>query len=135
MPRLTNPDYLHQRQQLMQLYRDDDAVFSHLAPQAQHDLHVFFQTTNVGTDQELLEERARLTAEDPSLPQRAGRAYAALDMTKPRRERVGVPAGRGGIRGRGVMRPDPDAEQLARAFLTLAEHLAEQDRQDNDQAA
>lgn len=119
----------------MQLYRDDDAVFSHLPPQAQHDLYVFFQTTNLGTDQELLEERVGLTTEDPSLPQRAGRAYAALDTTKPRRERARVPAGRGGIRIRGVMRPDPDVQQYVRAILRLVEHQARQDKNDDDQAA
>ncbi|WP_157538445.1 MULTISPECIES: hypothetical protein [unclassified Nocardioides] len=130
MPRLTNPDYLNQRQQLMRLYRDDQGAFSHLPLQAQHDLHVFFQTTNLGTDAELLEERARHTAEDPSLPQRAGRAFTALDMTRRVRPPTRVPSSSRRIYVRGVMRPDPDATQLARALLKLADEPNRSDTED-----
>lgn len=132
MPRLNNSNYLQRRHQLMRLYGDNAAAFSHLEARAQQDLHVYFQTTNLGTDAELLAERSRLTAEDSSLPQRAGRAYAAL--TNPDKFRrpapVHVTAGGRGIYIRGVMRPEPDVEQLARALLKLADELNKRDRED-----
>jgi len=133
VPRLTNHDYLQHHRTLVRLWRDHPDVFSDLSVRAQFDLHTYFQTTNLGTDAELLAERARLTAEDPSLPQRAGKALAALHdaPTKGRpASRACVPAGKGTIYVRGVMRAEPDVKQLARALLCLAEELDRQDGED-----
>lgn len=135
MPRLTNHNYLHQRHQLMRLLREQPQALARLSARAQADLHAFFQTTSLGSDQQLLAERRRLTASDPSLPQSAGRAYAALDMTKPQREPARVPAGKSNVYVRGVMRPDPDVKQLVRAFLKLADELGKQEREDENEAA
>lgn len=135
MPRITNTNYLERRQQLIRQYRQHRELFSYLSVQAQNDLHVYFQTTNFGSAAELIAERARLAAEDPSLPQRAGKAFVALGKEPAPDVRVTTPAGGRGVYARGVMRAEPDVQQLARALLKLADELAQQEQPDEDQAA
>ncbi len=123
----------------MQLYREQPGVFSHLSRRAQSDLHTYFQTTNLGTDIELLAEKARLAAQDKSLPQRAGRALKDLTalQTRDLLPRARMPAINGvrNVRIRAVMRADPDAVQVARAFIQMAEAKAAEGQQRHDNSA
>lgn len=137
MPRLTNYHYLQHRQMLIRLHCDHPDVFSYLSVRSQMDLHVYFQTWESRSDDELLTKRAELTDDDASLPQRAGRAFAELmnPSTQSSWQRARVTAGGHGIHVRGVVRPDPDAKQYARAILRLLEESERRDREDKNKAA
>lgn len=83
-------------------------------------------------DSALLERRAQVTSERPSLPQQAGRALnrfweTTAQVGMSRVARVKEPAAKT-VRGaerhlvvRGVVRPEIDTKALARAFVSLAE--------------
>lgn len=75
MPRLTNSIYLKQHE-LLRLSRGASHLgFALLSPTAQWDLFRYYLPHQAHPDQALLEHRRQVTALDPSLPQRAGRAF------------------------------------------------------------
>lgn len=79
MPRLTDADYLSQRKKLRSDWFDHHAHgFSYLSSREQYDLHRYFAVAKLFGEEELLAHRAEVTKTDPSLPQRAGRAFAAV---------------------------------------------------------
>ncbi|BBZ30274.1 hypothetical protein MMAD_45690 [Mycolicibacterium madagascariense] len=95
-------------------------MFSYLNPTDQLDLHKYFQFASDKTEAELLDHRRNLDALDPSLPHRAGRAYAKLL----RGERAPahyaeMPNGRR-VSVRPVMKPEPDIKMLAKVLLRMA---------------
>lgn len=79
MPRLTNTNYLQQRHHLCHLwFAQDGGSVSRLSATEQWDLHGFYGITEQFDEKQILAYRAEVTREQPSLPQRAGRAYAHL---------------------------------------------------------
>lgn len=120
MPRLNTPTYLNHHHQLKELWLIDQSAFSYLSPSDQLALHKYFQFASEMTQAELIAHRRNVHALDPSLPHRAGRAYAKLL----RGEEAQVPYtevsdGRR-ISVRPVMRPEPDLHMLAKACIHMA---------------
>jgi hypothetical protein len=75
VPRLTNAIYLEQHE-LLRLSRGESHVgFAPLTPNEQWDLFRYYLPHQVRPDQALFEHRVQITTLDPSLPQRAGRAF------------------------------------------------------------
>ena len=75
MPRLTNAAYFRQHE-LLRLSRGESHLgFALLSPTEQWDLFRYYLPHQAHPDRELLEHRVQVTALDPSLPQRAGRAF------------------------------------------------------------
>lgn len=74
-------------------------------------------------------KRVELTGASPSLPQRAGRALAEVGRGRTGQRARGA-AGDRGVHVRGVVRPDPNTKQYARAIIRLAEELERRDRED-----
>ena len=75
MPRLTNTTYLQQHE-LLRLSRGEGHFgFALLSPTEQWDLFRYYLPHQAHPDKALLEHRGQVTILDPSLPQRAGRAF------------------------------------------------------------
>jgi hypothetical protein len=86
------------------------------------------------TELELIVHRRNVHSGDPSLPQRAGRAYARL--LRGEKARVGysvTPSGRF-LSVRALMRPEPDARMLARVYLQMAMRDIEEKRRNRPAA-
>jgi hypothetical protein len=128
MPKLTNEDYLKRHDLLGRLWEQNQRAYSYLSYQQQRDLHDYYVPTKSLTDLELLAHRKRVTKQNPSLPQRASRAFAALrqgKVTKP----ISVSESRGRqISARALARPEIDAKKLARALLQMAEEMTPEER-------
>lgn len=86
MPRLTNPAYLLLRRELSDAWDLDPTGFFLLSAPDQWALHDYFRPSEMLSDAELLEHRRAVSASDPSLPQRAGRAVAKWQV---KQERLG----------------------------------------------
>jgi len=79
VPRITHFAYLNQRDHLRDSWDiSGGGDFSLLTPKEQWDLHKFYAVTEDMADIELRLHRRIMKQIDPSLPQRAGRAYAKL---------------------------------------------------------
>jgi hypothetical protein len=91
-----------------------------LTPNEQWDLHNFYVVTQEMTDPELRLHRRLMMDVDPSLPQRAGRAYAKLQRGDwSQAGTVTVTKGRA-ITVRSVVKPNPDLKKLAGLLLGIA---------------
>jgi len=99
-------------------------------------LNDFFRLGLDLSGENMIAHRKRITAERSNLPHVAGKAlalswYAIAAISVSRVLAAKVPAGtkrRGktSVQVKSIVRPEPDAEKLARAFLMLAEHLAKE---------
>lgn len=79
MPRLATIDYLRQRAALREEWFVRDAyAFAVLSPTEQFAVHDFYELTKNLSPLELIAHRRDITARRPSLPQRAGRAFARI---------------------------------------------------------
>lgn len=132
--RLTDKTYLRQRRSLRQLWLQRAHTFSRVPISDQRVIHDFYLPGGDASDGELLEHRRIVTAEQPSLPNRAGKALRRLDPAlKPstpspssrRRNRVAVGALGRDISVRAVLRPEPDIVRLASAFMSVATQIEE----------
>ena len=93
--------------------------FYRLTPKEQWDLHNFYLVTQEATDLELRLHRHVIKKTDPSLPQRAGRAYAKLRKGE-WEPSVYVTASNGrGITVSSVVKPKPDLQKLFRAVISM----------------
>lgn len=134
MSRLTTPTYLSHHHQLKALWAEGQSRFSYLSWNDQLDLHRYYLLTLDKTELKLVAHRRNVHVSDPSLPQRAGRAYARLMRGETAKARYTVmPNGRL-ISVRPLMQPTPDIELLAKALLQMAMREIEE-REDQDQAA
>jgi hypothetical protein len=134
MPRLTTPTYLFHHHQLKALWAKGSKQFSYLSPNDQLALHKYYLFALDKTELELVAHRRNVHSGDPSLPHRAGRAFAKL--MRGERSKVGysqMPNGRR-ISVRPLTRPTPDIELLAKALLQMAMREVEE-REDKNQAA
>jgi len=79
MPRLATLDYLNQRAALREEWFERGAyAFVVLSPTEQFHLHDFFELTKDLSPLEVVAHRKDITVRRPSLPQRAGRAFARI---------------------------------------------------------
>jgi len=136
MPRLTLRDFHIHRQFLCQQWEAcDGAAFADLPMQEQRDLHDYYAPTVPFTEKEALAHRTAMTKAFPSLPQKVGRAYQAIqvavdgnpnqivDSYRDATTTVEMIAGkRRSLRITGVARPTVDHYRLARAMLNLERH-------------
>lgn len=128
MPRLTNVQYLYQRQRLrVSWQRRSAAPFSTLSATEQVRLWAYFVPTLKLTDKEAIAHRKMISERFLALPQQAGRAYVrALPYLDPeprsgpavREQRVKKP--RGEVVIRGAPREKVDVYLLVRALISLA---------------
>lgn len=98
-------------------------------------LHKYYEPSVDLTEDQSIASRQAVTAKWPSLPQRAGKAYAEfvrviaqLEAAPPRAKRI--PGRRRTnksyvIRTEGLVRPDVDFDKLARVLLAIARDEAE----------
>lgn len=148
MPRLTNQRYLD----LALMWRTDDFTYGTLSPNEQWDLHAYFVPYKSLTEAELLEHRKRISKEQPSLPQRAGRAaehfkrnyykvrearrreaQEALERTAARAAAGKksnyrtAPKPKGPLKVYALVNPEIDVKMLAKACIAIARlQLAEE---------
>jgi hypothetical protein len=80
MPCLTNFDYPDQRHHLTLVWGFQSWVIWKLEGREQRDLHAFFLMSSELTDDEAFTHRRKVSWHDPSLPQRAGRAYTHFEV-------------------------------------------------------
>jgi hypothetical protein len=130
MPRLSKKRYWKYHKWLKHLWEEDIMVYAAISPARQRQLHDFFQPSKDMSREELLEHRQRVTAEQPNLPHQAGWALKHLqaEIQKPR---VVVPQ-RKYVQNRGakahrIIRPEIDANKIARALLLMAYREADID--------
>jgi hypothetical protein len=139
VPRLTNKEYLAQRVFIQDALRGFSDVFASLSYNDQLTLHTFYASNQDLTDDELIEHRTKITKQQPSLPQRAGKLFGQVFTAAVRRERrlsrpkkqpakVRVPAGKGHIRIYPLAKPEPDIEGLSQVLLDVARSMEAEER-------
>lgn len=133
MPRLTDSTYLKQRAYLVGLWERDGYELTLMRATEQWELHGFFRLAEPLTDEQALAHRREVTAEDSSLANRAGKAYArllsevaandarlaAMPTSLPPRKR-GDPKPTRNITVRTLVRPEIDYKRLAQALYEMA---------------
>ena len=138
MPRLTNQSYLSQRHQLRDICADNARnAFPLLSASAQWSLYAYYLPQEQLSDQQLLEHRVDITALDPSLPQRAGRAFPRLKLlgerlpafreassTAPKRAKGSATE----LHVFGEVKPDLDAERMAQILIAIYRERENQDK-------
>ena len=132
MPRLTDHDYLRNYELLRSHRTRGDRVFPLLKVSEQQAMFSYYSFHERRARAELLEHRRLISRIYPSLPHEAGRALKRLGHL---RENPQIPRAVVKRRGRGQpkssdrfelafeVRPEPDVQQLARAFIELARFL------------
>jgi hypothetical protein len=137
MTRLTNTTYLTQHHQLKaEWFSESGGVFIMLSATEHWALHSYYEFTKHLTDSKLLVHRSVITQAQPSLPQRAGKAIAALAVFADRLERyrqVPHPSTRKKgspyeIRILSEVNPDLDPAEFARILIEIARERALGDR-------
>jgi hypothetical protein len=79
-------------------------------------------------DEDLREYRRSVTRVDPSLPHRAGRAYAKLKRGEWSKVNYAVTPNGRVISVRSVVRPDPDARLIAKVYWQMAMQEVEEEQ-------
>lgn len=129
MPRLTDHDYTKNHELLRTGRESDNAAFVLLSAGEQWDLFRYYLPHEVRGYPALLAHRIEISKLDPSLPQRAGRAFGRW-----RRIREGLPGYREYAEGRprmkknaekravvfGEVHPELDAARMARIIVEAA---------------
>lgn len=133
MPRLTNSDYLDQRHRLMIAWEFRSQLIAELEPYDQHALHDFFSISCEMYDEDAIAYRREQTKREPSLPHKAGRAYAHFEQiiaADRERRAVSTPVETKPVRGMkrpkktvrvtGLVKPELDVPGFARMIQRLA---------------
>ncbi|MHA3019671.1 hypothetical protein ACXPWS_05300 [Mycobacterium sp. BMJ-28] len=143
MARLTHHTYCAQHRLVREVWLTDRPALTRLLPNEQWDLHDFFAPTYDFSDDELREYRQKITALDPSLPQRAGRALRRLEQAvlvqiAEAKLREAQPRPEPGktkrqsknqiLTVRSLAHKQPDMQRMAKALLGMAREMAEADR-------
>jgi hypothetical protein len=97
-------------------------LFSLLSPTAQLELHCFFLPTVDIEEHELASYRDYINKVEPSLAHKAGKHFK--DFTRPRPEVAEIISKSKNFELRPIMKPEPDLQKLARAFVKRAEDLS-----------
>ena len=110
MPRVTYETYRKRHLILRQLWSERQGLFILISPMEQWALHEYYLTTQ------------------PSLPHRAGKAYAALDRRimagRPIQNAVPTGSQRKGAKVltvRSLVRPQPDMDLLVKTLISMVE--------------
>jgi len=125
MPRVIFTVYLARRNELIWAWENYQACFTQLHFNEQRYLHDYFRFTEALAESELRDYWQTIHAQQSSLPKCAGRAFAALRHTHvyaTARQHVGL-AGKPSnatLHIRGLARPQPDLEKLAKVLLEIA---------------
>jgi len=131
VPRLSNAAYLRRHYLLHKAWFDlQGKPFSYLSPREQWDLHAYYQPYKHLSEEELLAHRVKISKDRPSLPAKAGKAYANLAAGRV----TGVTSSSNGKRQfsvRGIMNPEIDLKQLSRALIAMAEEQTRQQQATN----
>jgi hypothetical protein len=130
MPRVTNQKYLDRHYQLQERWVKELVQFSDVPALEQRHLHEYYLPSKRVTDEQLLEHRTLITKSQPSLPQKAGKAYSLLMNGDVYRPTGGAVVTRGKLKGhritvRPLIRPEPDLRKLAKALLEIAKDKRE----------
>lgn len=140
MPRLTRRDYIAHHNFLKQIWDQHSELFAVLPVKQQWEVHRYYQLSHDLSEEQLVDHRKTIEREDPSLPQRASKAYARLDRAfryafeaskgdeAAFREAVNhfIPGksivhGKRRIRVGAVVKPEINLERFARALIELTE--------------
>ncbi|MBA3618024.1 MAG: hypothetical protein H0W56_00200 [Acidothermales bacterium] len=116
MPRLTTHDYLFFHAYLHEVWHNQRKAFSLISTRDQSYLHQYFRPSETLTDPELLVHRNAITAEEPCLPQCAGRALRHLADPLPMKQSTSSDR----IVLYPLLNPNPDLSRMARALLRQA---------------
>jgi hypothetical protein len=140
MPRLTNQTFIEQRHCLRADYLEQGGyALTHLKPIDQLWLHLYFKPIGEElTDVAVLSWRSAITKVLPSLPQRAGRAYAKLAPhlgNRPAPEPF-IPgpayynrrAADRRVKTYVLVKPNIDIDELARLVREISEHPRDEER-------
>ena len=160
MPRLSGDEYINRHNQLRRAWLHYDTLFRVLPPTGQWLLHRFYRPAEELSRAALLEHRQAITAEEPTLPSDADKAYRRvhrvyqqallvskgdgrrfyLELTRHVHGKVGTYRKRR-IRVSGLVRPQIDEDAYAQAVGSMLleelekERKRKQQSQDTDQAA
>ncbi len=136
MPRLTDSEFLAIHRQLKVDWQQATGLYGYLSSREQWQLHGYFRPSEELSDADLLAHRIAISKEQPSLPQRAGKAYRKLELVRAslaRARNVAVtpsqPTQRTSrkvrhITVRAVVNPKPDLHKLAKALMAMAMDMA-----------
>jgi hypothetical protein len=119
VPRLSNDIYYERHLLLQRMWVEDKRAFSLLTPYEQLELHRFFQTAQLLTQDQLAAYRQALKQDDPSLANRAGKVYA-LFLRRLRGKASPPPRQAPYVQGV-LVRAEPNYRQLARASMEIAQ--------------
>lgn len=125
MPRLNRSTYFIRHGLLSYMWDTHPQLFSLLSPTAQLELHRFFLPTVDIEEHELASYRDYINQLEPSLAHKAGKHFK--EFTTPRPEVAEVIAKSKSFELRPIMKPEPDLQMLARAFVKLAEQQISSD--------
>jgi hypothetical protein len=127
MPRLTTKHYLEIHQMLNYHWFHDPALYCQLSANEQWDLHTFFWGYKELSDVALGEHRRTISKQDPSLPQRAGRALSRFKRVVELRTQIEpgqlsfkrAPKGSCKVVTYPLVQPELDLAQLARVIIAI----------------
>lgn len=118
MPRLTRSQHFVRHGLLSYLWETHRQLFSLLSATAQLELHRFFLPTVDIEEHELASYRDYINKREPSLAHKAGKHFK--EFTRPRPEVAEIITGSKNFEVRPIMKPEPDLQKLARAFVKAA---------------
>lgn len=133
---MTDKEYLVRREFLVDAWNFFRGVFTAVSYNQQLEVHRFFQPYKELTDEEALVHRKKISAEEPSLANRAGKLYLLIEAEAHRlrsqleneppqdptkRVRVGTHRGNREVRVVPLAKPKVDAMKMAEALLTLVD--------------
>lgn len=141
MSRLTDRDYLTAHRQLRALWTSSQQAFAQTTYRDQLALHRYFSPALDEPDDNHLAHRRWISEVDPSLPQRAGRAYQRLQRAMataqpaPSATVRTPPDAPRRLRVQGLARPETDVERIAQVIFeqimtAVAEELTRGNHED-----
>lgn len=141
MPRTTPKQQFERYQFIKRAFLEHRSVFADLIAMDQWELFDFYKPRSDFTLEQLRAYQAEMSKQQPSLPQRAGKAYREFErayenwVARAAQPQVPVVKDRRNSRTkphnyviRGLARDDIDMTKLARALLDMAKSMSEEDR-------
>lgn len=131
MPRVTYETYRKRHLILRQLWSEYQGLFTLISPLEQWALHEYYLCNEKATEESLLAYYQQIKSTQPSLPHRAGKAYAEfgrriLAGRPAQNEPANAPQYKGGkvLAVRSLVRPQPDVDLLVNTLIAMAERRA-----------
>ena len=133
MPRVTYETYRKRHLILRQIWSEQHGLFILISPMEQWALHEYYLCAESATEESLLAYYQRIKSTQPSLPHRAGKAYAELGrqlQTKRPVQQI-----RKGVEGknakvlnvRPLVQPTVDVDAYIQAVMQIVDRLAIED--------